>query len=87
MHFSILGFKTVCARCSYQAHSLKPGEFKMSKVMHFLRDNNLLRDESGATAIEYGLLAAGIAVAIIAAVLAVGTQLDETFESVSGGLN
>jgi pilus assembly protein Flp/PilA len=59
----------------------------MSKLVHFLRANSLLRDDSGATAIEYGLLAAGIAVAIIAAVLAVGTQLDETFESVSSGLN
>jgi pilus assembly protein Flp/PilA len=33
-----------------------------------------LKDESGATAIEYGLIAAGIAVAIIAAVNAVGTR-------------
>jgi pilus assembly protein Flp/PilA len=40
-----------------------------------------LKDESGATAIEYGLIAAGIAVVIIAAVTAVGTNLDTTLSS------
>jgi pilus assembly protein Flp/PilA len=43
-------------------------------------------DENGAAAIEYGLLAAGIAVAIIAVVAALGTQLNTTFTSVSSGL-
>jgi pilus assembly protein Flp/PilA len=42
-----------------------------------------VRDESAATAIEYGLIAAGISVAIIAVVNAVGTQLVSTFSSVS----
>jgi pilus assembly protein Flp/PilA len=42
-----------------------------------------LSDQSGATAIEYGLIAAGIAVAIIATVEALGTQLNSTFSSVS----
>jgi pilus assembly protein Flp/PilA len=45
-----------------------------------------LRDESGATAIEYGLIAAGIAVAIIATVQALGTQLNTTFSSDSSAL-
>ena len=45
-----------------------------------------LRDESGATAIEYGLIAAGIAVAIIAVVQGVGTKLKSTFEKVSNNL-
>jgi pilus assembly protein Flp/PilA len=58
----------------------------MSKVMHFLRDNNLLRDESGATAIEYGLIAAGISVAIIVVVQTLGTQLKATFTTVSNAL-
>ena len=40
-------------------------------------------DEAGATAIEYGLIAAGIAVAIIATVQALGTNLNTTFSSVS----
>jgi pilus assembly protein Flp/PilA len=49
----------------------------MSKIARFLRD------ESGATAIEYGLIAAGIAVAIITAVASVGSSLNTTFTSVS----
>ena len=45
-----------------------------------------VRDESAATAIEYGLIAAGIAVAIIAVVQALGTSLNTTFQSVSTAL-
>jgi pilus assembly protein Flp/PilA len=52
----------------------------MSTIARFLRDN------SGATAIEYGLIAAGIAVAIIAVVQGVGTKLTATFQSVSDNL-
>ena len=40
-------------------------------------------DESGATAIEYGLIAAGISVVIIATVNAIGTTLNAKFQSVS----
>ena len=40
-------------------------------------------DESGATAIEYGLIAAGISVAIIAAVKGLGTQISATLTTVS----
>lgn len=43
-------------------------------------------DEAGATAIEYGLIATGIAIAIIAAVNGVGTALTGTFNSVSSSL-
>ncbi|HTP77405.1 MAG TPA: Flp family type IVb pilin [Rhizomicrobium sp.] len=42
-----------------------------------------LRDESGATAIEYGLIAALIAVAIITAVTLVGNNLSATFNTVA----
>jgi pilus assembly protein Flp/PilA len=42
-----------------------------------------LRDESGATAIEYGLIAAGISIAIIAVVNGLGTKVKTTFSSVS----
>jgi pilus assembly protein Flp/PilA len=42
------------------------------------------KDESGATAIEYGLIAALIAVVVIGAVTAVGTGLSGTFDTVSG---
>ena len=45
-----------------------------------------VKDESGATAIEYGLIAAGIALAIIAAVQGVGTKLTNTFTAVGNGL-
>ncbi len=52
--------------------------------------NNLftrfVRDESGATAIEYGLIAALIAVVIIGTLQAVGTNLKTTFTSVSSSL-
>ena len=44
------------------------------------------RDETGATAIEYGLIAAGISIAIITAVAALGTSLNTTFTSVSTAL-
>ena len=46
-----------------------------------------LKDESGATAIEYGLIAAGISVAIIAVVQGLGTKLAATFTKVDGALN
>ena len=53
----------------------------MSKlIMRFFRE------QSGATAIEYGLIAAGISVAIIATVQALGTSLNTTFTSVSTAL-
>jgi len=45
-----------------------------------------VNDEAGATAIEYGLIAAGISVAIITAVMALGTQLNSTFTTVSSQL-
>jgi pilus assembly protein Flp/PilA len=41
------------------------------------------RDDSGATAIEYGLIAAGISVAIIAVVNGVGSKVSDTFSSIS----
>jgi len=52
----------------------------MSKITAFLKN------ESGATAIEYGLIAAGISIAIIAVVNGLGTQLNNTFTTVSTSL-
>ncbi|HEX4028542.1 MAG TPA: Flp family type IVb pilin [Rhizomicrobium sp.] len=46
--------------------------------------SRFVRDESGATAIEYGLIAALIAVVIITAITAVGTQLSTTFNTIQG---
>jgi pilus assembly protein Flp/PilA len=45
-----------------------------------------VRDERGATAIEYGLIAAGISIAIITVVATLGTQLNATFTTVSTAL-
>ena len=44
------------------------------------------KDEQGATAIEYGLIAAGVAVAIIASVFAIGEELNNFFLSVADAL-
>jgi pilus assembly protein Flp/PilA len=54
-----------------------PGVRHMSRVFAYLKD------ESGATAIEYGLIAAGISVVIIATVNAIGTNLNAKFNSIS----
>jgi pilus assembly protein Flp/PilA len=47
---------------------------------------NFLSDQSGATAIEYGLIAAGIALAIIAVVNGLGSNLNDKFTSVNTSL-
>jgi pilus assembly protein Flp/PilA len=52
-----------------------------SKLRHFLGN------ESGTTAIEYALLASGVAGVIIAAVSAMGTSLQGMYQSVSDGFN
>ena len=53
-------------------------------MLRFIR--SLLRDDAGATAIEYGLIAALIAVVIVTAVSAVGGKLKNTFNSVATSL-
>ena len=63
--------------------SLGPGS---AKGMCLNRFKTFLADESGATAIEYGLIAAGIAVAIITVVGAVGSKLNAAFTSISTAL-
>ena len=47
---------------------------------------NFLKDEAGVSAIEYGLIAALVAVAIITAVTQLGTKLSSTFDTVSAKL-
>lgn len=56
----------------------------MAKVTHAVK--RLLKNESGATAIEYGLIAAGIAIAIIAAIYLVGDNLQNMFNDVANNL-
>jgi pilus assembly protein Flp/PilA len=53
----------------------------VTKIIEFLKN------ESGATAIEYGLIAAGISIAIIAVVNTLGSQLNTKFTSISNSLN
>ena len=48
--------------------------------------SRFVKDESGATAIEYGLIAAGIALAIITVVNSLGTTLNAKFGSISSSL-
>ena len=52
----------------------------MSTIVRFMQD------EQGATAIEYGLIAAGISIAIIAVVSSLGSTLNTTFTSVQTAL-
>jgi len=52
-----------------------------SPTMRSFRD--FVRDESGATAIEYALIASGVAGAIIAVVMALGTSLQAMYQNVS----
>jgi pilus assembly protein Flp/PilA len=63
----------------------RPPILKSGHVMTKLIQT-FLRDERGATAIEYGLIAALIAVVIIGAVSIVGTSLSTTFTTVSGSI-
>ena len=56
-------------------------EFAMKKLI-----SSFLDDETAATAIEYGLIASGIALAIITVVQGLGSKLNTTFSSVSAAL-
>jgi pilus assembly protein Flp/PilA len=59
-------------------------ELTMDKFLNATR--RFLRDEEGVTAIEYGLIAALIAVVIIGSVALVGTELDGVFDTIQGCL-
>jgi pilus assembly protein Flp/PilA len=69
-------------RCFLAAFN-RPGSKPMQLFHRFSR---LFRDDSGATAIEYGLIAALIAVAAIGAFTAVGSSLTGIFNTVAGDL-
>jgi pilus assembly protein Flp/PilA len=82
MNIGVLGSAREPAFCDriYSAFSFQSHTAEMKTVRNFLRD------ESGATAIEYGLIAAGIALAIITAVNGVGTKLSTKFTAISTAL-
>jgi pilus assembly protein Flp/PilA len=63
------------------AGKFQTAEAKLKRIVF-----QFLSDEAGATAIEYGLIAAGIALAIIAAVNGLGTNLNNVFTSVNNSL-
>jgi pilus assembly protein Flp/PilA len=63
----------------------RAAQFRRRKVMR-RQFYAFLRDETGATAIEYGLIAAGIAVAIITVTKGLGSKLNTTFTSIQGAL-
>ena len=67
--------------CSAQPVSINWDGVKMTEAFR-----RFAADESGATAIEYGLIASGIALAIITVVQGVGTKLNGTFTNVKNGL-
>ncbi len=64
---------------------MNPGDRNVKNLIK-LQARRFVRDEAGATAIEYGLIAAGISVAIILVVNALGVQLGSTFTNVSKSL-
>ena len=68
-------------RTPYICGTIKPRQGQMMAL--FVR---FIVDESGATAIEYGLIAAGIALAIITVVNNLGTSLNDKFGSISSSL-
>lgn len=53
----------------------------------YLATRNFLRNEEGVTAVEYGLIAALIAVAVIVTVTLLGSKLDSIFQSICTKLN
>jgi pilus assembly protein Flp/PilA len=77
---SIEEVKSVATRCRYN-QPVSTEDIHMTTLV-----KRFLADDTGATAIEYGLIAAGIAVAIIATVQALGTNLNSTFSTVSTSL-
>jgi pilus assembly protein Flp/PilA len=75
--FEAAGANPVLWTCS-DSHVWITQELPMKNL--FVR---FVKNESGATAIEYGLIAAGISVAIIAVVNGLGTKLNDTFTTIS----
>jgi pilus assembly protein Flp/PilA len=62
-------------------HVHEPGDRKMKKFL-----NRVRKDESGATAIEYGLIAALIAVVLITALTSLGTNMSSRFTTIASAI-
>jgi pilus assembly protein Flp/PilA len=87
---SIQIYRKDCSISSEGFNSPFKGQAQTGRLLQWETDMNFIKhflaDQSGATAIEYGLIAASIAVVIITAVQLLGTNLTTTFNSVAGAL-
>ena len=63
-----------------------PGEPASGSVLVMLLISRFLRDQSGATAIEYCLIAAGLSIVIVTAVNGIGSTLNTNFSSINSSL-
>jgi pilus assembly protein Flp/PilA len=90
LHESFMTVVRLILAFSSEVRFVEPGEarvFPENQEVGLSRIfSKFLKDESAATAIEYGLIAAGIALAIIAAVNGLGSTLNDKFTSVSTSL-
>src|ERR1700730_4693811 len=86
VHFFVEALDYLCSRelctrrraTALEAHRRKPRELRMRRIIAAF-----IKDQAGATAIEYGLIAAGISIAIIVAVNGIGVTLNGTFTNVN----
>jgi pilus assembly protein Flp/PilA len=76
-------FQTLSVELRIAGHIAKTTTVRSESMSNVIR---FFGDESGATAIEYGLIAAGISVAIITIVGTIGTKLNTTFTTLSNKL-
>lgn len=67
-------------------HLIQPGWLPPVKEPNMKLIKKFVRNESGATAIEYGLIAGGISIVIIGGIALAGPQLEATFTSISTAL-
>lgn len=72
---------------SYNELTIQPNISSRKKVPMFVYLKNFAEDESGATAIEYGLIAALVSIAAIAALRGMGQSLSNLFGMVSGEIS
>jgi pilus assembly protein Flp/PilA len=90
LHESFMTLVRSILAFSNEVPFVEPGEARVSpenqEVGLSRMFSKFLKDESAATAIEYGLIAAGIALAIVAAVNGLGSTLNDKFTSVSTSL-
>lgn len=80
-------YRSAMVRIDRNKDRAGPSDSHVDKEPIMKKFLSFLKDESGATAIEYGLIAAGISVAIIAVVQGIGSNLNTKFTSIQTALN